>query len=286
MSAWQLPAQRVRRARLRRPVGVARADGNVRAVFTSVASRKDRAPYAKPWRVSDLDDCYFYHSIDLPESGDIAGDWDLRPGVDAYLGGIELADRRVLEIGPANGYLTFHMERLGAEVVAVEVSEDFLWDFVPYGSLDMDAVVSERMQVMGRVKNAFWLAHRELGARARVHYGSAYELPDGLGRFDVAMMGAVLLHNRDPLRIVANCAARADHLVIVDSWLPELAGTPLARLEPSCQNASWGTWWRFSPDLFRQFLEVLGFERFALSQHHQRAYGQDVPLFTLVASRR
>ncbi len=67
-----------------------------------------------------LEDCHFYHTMEVPGYGVIEGDWDLRAGVDAYLGGVSFANQRVLEIGPASGLLTFEMEKRGAAVVCVE----------------------------------------------------------------------------------------------------------------------------------------------------------------------
>ena len=79
-----------------------------------------------------LADCDFYHSMIIPGVGEIIGLWDLRQTVDDYLGRIDFAGKRVLEIGPASGFLTIEMERRGADVVAVELREGVGWDFVPF----------------------------------------------------------------------------------------------------------------------------------------------------------
>jgi len=34
--------------------------------------------YAAPRHIEELNNCYFYHTMDLPEVGTVAGDWDLR----------------------------------------------------------------------------------------------------------------------------------------------------------------------------------------------------------------
>lgn len=72
---------------------------------------------------SALADCDFYHSMISPGVGKIIGLWDLRQTVDDYLGRIDFAGKRVLEIGPASGFLAIEMERRGADVVAVELPE-------------------------------------------------------------------------------------------------------------------------------------------------------------------
>src|SRR5689334_17854377 len=97
------------------------------------SSVSDDKIFAVPKKVDDLADCYFYHTMELPGHGVIEGrDWDLRRGVDEYLGKVDFDGQRVLEIGPASGFLTFEMEKRGAEVVSVEVTAEHGWDFVPY----------------------------------------------------------------------------------------------------------------------------------------------------------
>jgi len=70
--------------------------------------------YAPPRTVTDLNDCYFYHTVDVPGVGRVTGEWDLRAGVREYLGSVPFAGKRVLEIGPASGFLSFFMEREGS----------------------------------------------------------------------------------------------------------------------------------------------------------------------------
>jgi len=256
--------------------------------------------YAAPQHVSNIDDCLFYHCMNLPHSGEVLGPWDLRPGVDAYLGNVDLAGKRVLEVGPASGYLTFHMERGGADVVAVEVSTKFGWDYVPNAGVDMKSVLEPRNAIILKLKNGFWLAHREFSSKAKVHYGSAYNIPSELGKFDVALMGSVLLHNRAPLQIIENCASVAETLIIADLWMPQISDSPVCLLIPTKDNQIWDTWWSLSPALIIQFLELLGFSRIELSHHTQirrgspeRRLGEDFPsdeqtplqFFTIVASR-
>jgi hypothetical protein len=69
--------------------------------------------YASP-RSPALHSCDFYHVMDLPGVGQVGGQWDLRGRVDDYLGHVELRGKRILEIGPASGFLTVEMEKRGA----------------------------------------------------------------------------------------------------------------------------------------------------------------------------
>ena len=82
--------------------------------------------FAAPLNVDNVADCYFYHTMELPGHGVIEGrDWDLRGRVDEYLGKVDFAGQRVLEIGPASGFLTFEMENRGA-IISLKLGHQFL----------------------------------------------------------------------------------------------------------------------------------------------------------------
>src|SRR6476646_8949517 len=190
---------------------------------TDKTSVSDENIFTVPLKVEDVADCYFYHTMALPGYGVIEGrDWDLRGGVDEYLGKVDFDGQRVLEIGPASGFLTFEMEKRGAEVVSVEVTEEHGWDYVPYPAKRLEEVIGPRRIVMQQLKNSYWLSHSALQSKARVYYGDVYNLPESLGQFDIAVMGSVLLHCRDPLRIVEQCWKIAGNLIIVELLHTEL----------------------------------------------------------------
>ena len=143
--------------------------------------------FATPLKVDDVADCYFYHTMELPGYGVIEGrDWDLLGGVDEYLGKVAFAGQRVLEIGPASGFLTFEMEKRGADVISVEVTPEHGWDFVPYPTAKLQEVFGPRRVVMQQLKNSYWFSHAAHRSKAKVYYGDVYNLPAALGEFDVA----------------------------------------------------------------------------------------------------
>ncbi len=47
----------------------------------------------KPKTVPDINDCIFYHTIELPDFGLIKGQWDLRKGIDSYVGNINVKNK-------------------------------------------------------------------------------------------------------------------------------------------------------------------------------------------------
>jgi SAM-dependent methyltransferase len=233
--------------------------------------------FAAPLKVEDPADCHFYHTMEVPGHGLMTGEWDLRGRVDDYLGRVAFAGQRVLEIGPASGFLTFEMEKRGADVVSVEVTAEHGWDFVPYPAKNLEEVFRPRANHMERLKNSYWFSHAAHQSKAKVYYGDVYNLPAALGQFDIAVMASVLIHCRDPLRIVEQCGKMARTLIITDLFYPDLEGTPVCRLAPTPENFRWDTWWQFSTQFFTQFLAVMGFTTAEILTHGV--------VFTIVAQR-
>ncbi len=249
-----------------------------------MTSQPSAFAFAAPRIGLSISDCHFYHTMEVPGHGLIEGVWDLRAGVENYLGNVDLAGKRVLEIGPASGFLTFEMERRGADVTAVEVQDDPGWDFVPYPSHLLYPVLGPRREVMHRLKNSWWFNHEAFKSHAKLTYADAYLLPDALGKFDLALIGSLLLHTRAPLQIVEQCANRANTIVITDVFFPELEGSPVCRLVPTVENGRWDTWWEFSTDFLTQFLKVMGFTT-ALTTHTQMHKSGEGTFFTIVAHK-
>ena len=247
--------------------------------------------YATPRKISDPSGCHFYHRMEIPGFGPTPwGHWDLRENVDAYLGGIELAGKRVLEIGPASGFLTFHMESCGAKVVSVELPPDRDWDAVPDASLDIDAFIKETRENIEHVRDAYWFTHERVGSKAKVYYGDIYALPEELGQFDVAVIASLLLHVRDPLRVVEGCARLADSLVITDMHYYDMPDDkPYMSWYSVQEDPAPHVWWKFSPQLFVRFAEVLGFTNSTVSFHNQLYVADGPPrpgtMFTVVSTR-
>src|SRR5690348_833443 len=67
--------------------------------------------------VYNLDDCFFYHTMELPSYGVVRGHWDLRGKFDEYISCVEVSGKSVLDIGTATGFLSFEAEKRGASLV-------------------------------------------------------------------------------------------------------------------------------------------------------------------------
>jgi hypothetical protein len=243
-----------------------------------------------PRRVAGPDDCLFYHTMEVPGHGVIPGFWDLRGGEAAYLGGVPLAGRRVLEIGPASGHLTFYMEAQGADVVSVEAADVSGWelhfDLYDEAPADLSEYLASSDDALRRIVNSYWLCHGALGSRAGVYYGSVGVVPRELGEFDLSVLGCVLLHSKNPLRILEHCArSTRDTVVVVEpvrEWM--LAQTSIEFLQRG-RARWWDTWWGFSPKYFVDLLRGMGFGHARVSHHTQTAFGRPIKLFTVVAQR-
>ncbi|HRT07960.1 MAG TPA: class I SAM-dependent methyltransferase [Candidatus Paceibacterota bacterium] len=217
--------------------------------------------YAEPLRVEDPSECAFYHRMELPGLGVVGGQWDLRDVINDYLGRFDFKGKRVLDVGTASGYLTFEMEKRGAEVVSFDMAEGEQWDLVPQRVVRREpARVAERLTAgHRRLRKGYWLAHERLGSRARVFYGNIYHLPEALGPFDVAMMGMIIGHLRDPFHALHNVARLCrSHLILTNqSYHAERAE---ALLMPSVENQETMAWWALSDGCLKQMLRILGFE--------------------------
>jgi SAM-dependent methyltransferase len=218
--------------------------------------------YAAPRDVSSVGECSFYHVTDVPGVGTVGDQWDLRKTIDAYLGDVDFKGRRVLDVGTASGFLTFEMERRGAEVVSFDIPDGALWNYVPFAQARFDEakLLQDLAWHSNRIKNSYWFAHRAFGSKARVHYGDIYALPEELGAFDVVVFGMVLPHLRDPFRAMQSGARLArDRVVVIQQGMPY--SEPVMHFMPdpaTCADPL--SWWFMSEGCVERMLAVLGFE--------------------------
>ena len=157
---------------------------------------------------ADLSDFVWYHATELPDGHVLPGAWDLRGHETSYLGGVDVAGKRVLELGPATGYLTFYLERMGAEVVAFEAGFDVSIDLLPVqGREHPEEKLRVMQETIDRNHDAWWYLHRQFGSSAKFVQGDIYDMPGDLGSFDVTLVGAILLHLREPWGALSQAAA-------------------------------------------------------------------------------
>lgn len=245
--------------------------------------------YVEPWPVPDVRDCGWYHTLDLP-GGTVTGEWDLRGRFDDYTGHIGFSGKRVLDIGTANGFLTWEAEKRGAEVVSFDLDHASRQKLLPFrDSIYMkDRAESERQREVffNSLKRGYWYCHHAFASRARVHYGDIERLPSELGRFDIALFCSVLEHLPDHIQAIASAASLADTLVLTgpltasDNRSAEFAGYASA-------PASNFSFWRYSIGVYREVFAMLGFEIARVTKSEYRHVQTPAPIAipTIVAQR-
>ena len=243
--------------------------------------------YIQP-RIVRREDCDFYHSFTLAD-GDVIGQWDLRDNWQAYLGHVDFAGRSVLEIGPASGFLSFCMERAGAQVTALEPPMSHLWDVVPSQGVDIPAWRAGFSKSIERVRNSFWYAHAMMKSTVRMIEAEPYRIPDTIGTFDVGLLAAVLLHCRRPFDLLESVAARTRKTIIVtEVYNASLGEQAACAFLPHRGVDQVHTWWHFTPQFFVSALGLLGFTEARVVFHTQpqpAAGGRSVELFTVVCEK-
>jgi hypothetical protein len=171
------------------------------------------------------------------------------------------------------------------------MADDGKWDFVPF-PLDPAAIeqlVAANRAGVHRMKNSYWFAHRLLNSNAKAFYGDVYNIPQSLERFDVVMIGQILVHLRDPIAALTSATRLADTVILTEGMthLP----IPLAQFYPRAKKPDVNySWWRYSVGLYRQILGILGFEITHLkrSKHRCLVAGEKpwTKLTTIVAHRK
>lgn len=259
----------------------------------------------------NADDYYFYHTIDLPGLGEMEGEWDLRTAADDYLGHVDLTNKRVLEMGAANGFLSFYMEKKGASVISYDLSPEQDWDIVPFAHKDGSDWAPRRKNHIRKLNNAYWLSHQLLNSRAELVHGTVYDVAKRAGVVDITTFGSILLHVRDPFLALQQAASITKETIIVTevldnnrqkafNWLFSWLGMATVRkwrnklMGPSMifrPDAAVGypeeTWWHLTPELLERFLGVLGFGDVRITYHEQRfaQHKKHHLMYTIVANR-
>jgi hypothetical protein len=258
--------------------------------------------------VDSLDQCWWYHSLDFPDGTGVTGDWDLRGRFGDYTGNVDVAGKRVLDVGTASGFFAFNAERQGAKVVAFDMPVNGNWDTVPFADEPVAALklneVEARLQrrreseatrykresAIDTMRNGFMYAHRKYASSVRLFEGAVYEIGADVGIFDVSILGAILLHLRDPFLALHRVAQiTTKQLVISDlceaGFRRSAGDKPLLEFLPDAEQVNIHAWWRLSPGAMAAMLRVVGF---AVSSETIRAYkfkGRDLDMVTLVAER-
>ncbi|MFO0908467.1 MAG: methyltransferase domain-containing protein [Isosphaeraceae bacterium] len=158
----------------------------------------------------------WYHTMELAPGVITKGTWDLRPTADLVGIPSSLKGMTALDVGTANGFWAFEMERRGADrVVAIDVADDGGADILPRWRAQrppeefLDTYRQDR----------FLTAHAMLKSHVDYRFLNVYDLsPDSIGGlFDVVYCGSLLLHLRDPLKALINMRSVCKGIAVVET---------------------------------------------------------------------
>jgi tRNA (mo5U34)-methyltransferase len=210
----------------------------------------------------------WYHTIELGDGLVSHGHFDHRPVLDRYGLPDSLEGKTVLDVGTAEGFFAFELERRGARrVVATDVASQADWDWMP--RVDSQAWLDVTVFGGDHVER-FRLAHSMLGSQVEHRIMSVYDLsPDTVGTFDLVFCGSLLLHLRDPLRALAAIRSVTAGVAIIETAVePQLddalPGIPLVKFGARDLEDEPGEkvtyWWMTTPAL-EDMLAYAGFGR-------------------------
>ncbi len=195
----------------------------------------------------------WYHSIELPDGVVTPGIWDHRPLVPHYGLPESLQGKRALDVGTADGFWAFEMERRGAAVVAIDVPRLSATDLPPQVR---QAIIGADLDVEAGVN--FKYAAKALGSQVKRVFSSVYELDRSeLGTFDFVHAGDILVHLENPLAALRSIRGVAGGAALfADAIDPELQGQTVTRYLGGWEHC---TWWIPSLETLAQMILDAGF---------------------------
>jgi len=206
---------------------------------------KNNSPFfAKPPSDSiPLEDCEFYHVMDIPGlSEPPKGLFDLRKGVNEFLGHVDFKNKTVLELGPASGFLTFHIEKMGGDVTSIDIDpQNNKWDIVPncvhneyfegedflkwcneekislngLGPPSFDEGKKILLDEIKKWQNAYWYAHKAFNSKSKLIHSHVNDLSAELGIYDISLMCSVLMHLQNPFLGMKNMLRHTKEKAII-----------------------------------------------------------------------
>ena len=271
-----------------------------------------------------LEDCDFQHIIDIPgvSSEHMKGTktdqfpegeptpYDIRKGVNELLGYVDFKNKTVLNLGQSNGFLSFHAEKEGADVTSIDLDIKNINYTEPYKNRDVvprvkcnwQEELTVLMQEEERRRNAYWYTHKALNSKAKLIHAHACDLPRDLGIYDISLLYTMLVHIRDPYLALQNMLRHTGEKVIII----ELGGytrrksfrniirnlirrimppSPPSMIFLPCPERTPYKWWKLSPEIIINMVNILGFEKTSINYHTQLADGRKIFLYTVVCER-
>ena len=236
-----------------------------------------------PYEKIELHDAIWYHTYDFNRNiKGITPHYDLYSCIQNFLLPRNASGTAFLDIGTANGFFSFEMERRGAEVVSFDLGLENDTDKIPYpDSPDRTANAREYIK---RLHKGYWYAHKHFNSKAKVVYGSVMDMPDWLGTFDVVLLGSILQHLRDPLGAIIEADRHVkDTLIICEAYYKSREPVMRFQANPDADTPQFWTWWRMSPSFLVLALKTLGYRDIEIEGPFKLKHGDgfNVPSITV-----
>jgi hypothetical protein len=251
-----------------------------------------------------LEDCEWYHIMEIPGIGLTEGVFDVREDIDNIFGNLDYKDKKVLNLGPSTGYLTFEAERRGADVTSIDLSVNSeKRDWQPRANEDWKKDLKKFMADEKRRRNAFWYAHKALNSKSKLIISHINNLPNEVEVHDIGIIFSVLVHIRDPFLALQRMASHIKEKIVITELGGYSRRKSLKNFIPnlfkkfSKQNSSdiqfiprygqiGSKWWKFSPEAIIEMVNILGFGKTTVNYHYYLDNeGKKVFNFTVVAER-
>lgn len=204
----------------------------------------------------------WYHTIDLAPGVATPGYVDMRPVASRVLPD-DLTGKRSLDVGTFDGFWAFEMERRGADVVAVDVDKIDAAEWPPHKRQEL---LRETEELGVKLGEGFRIAAEALGSRVDRRVCNIYDLsPERIGGpVDLAFVGTLLLHLRDPVRgleAVRSVLAPGGEIRVIEPVSVRLTALSPRRSAAEFQTLSTPfNWWVPNLSALRAWMVTAGFE--------------------------
>ena len=255
-----------------------------------------------------LEDCEWYHIMEVPGiEGLTDGVFDCRSDIDNIFGNLDFKNKKILNLGPSTGYLSFAAEQRGGDVTSIDLSVDpnnFQRDWVYNVKKPWKKDLAKFAEDERKRRNAFWYAHRAFKSKSKLIICHINNLPDEVELHDIGIMFSVLVHIRDPFTaLLRMCSHIKEKIVITElggyskrnSLLNAIPNffkkifqkekPPIWQFLPKQAKIGYALW-KFNEQAVIRMLELLGFEKTSVNYHYYLDNrGKKVFQWTVVGER-
>jgi tRNA (mo5U34)-methyltransferase len=214
----------------------------------------------------------WYHTIELaPGISSRNAVYDHGPTVDQAGLPASLKGKTALDVGTADGFWAFEMERRGARVTAIDIARPQDYDLLPIHRARMP----EPWHTATDHEHAsrFHLAHSMRRSQVEYKICNVYDVsPKRLGTFDVVYCGTMLMHLFNPLQAILNIRSVTKEMAVIETATMHPKAEPVDSTFPNQPYAWFGsldleskpgidcTYWRFSPTALAHMMIYAGFD--------------------------